>query len=283
MPPRSHKGRRELYIATPKMVNGPDVLTALVHWQDRLQFITYSPPAAVTTPKIARDLPIAPSQKYEQVFFFAVEVSPILLSAFFINSLGDLIHDHPLTQEAISVLGGFYACCNGNVISLSNSEKNAIHTKWLKLRHATLSELQEPQSDRFDEEDIDIEVASRLEALGSRTNCLQEVNHDLHQQVEDQMLEYFIEDLEMWAKLQYWIVSWTSDKQTDSLSISYDTSSYSQLRGLELTNIASRFQRDLIATIHFHSRSSIATSMLPLYHCVNVDISRMFCDTNWCL
>ncbi|KAB8257619.1 hypothetical protein BDV32DRAFT_80771 [Aspergillus pseudonomiae] len=57
-----------------------------------------------------------------------------------------------------------------------------------------------------------------------------------------------------------------------------------EYQGVELTCIASRFQRDIIASLLWYSGengSSVTNMLLAFYHCVSVDISLMFCDSVW--
>lgn len=57
-----------------------------------------------------------------------------------------------------------------------------------------------------------------------------------------------------------------------------------EYQGIELTCIASRFQRDIIASLLWYTSENgrnLTNVMLAFYHCTNVDISLMFCDSAW--
>ncbi|KAE8163726.1 hypothetical protein BDV40DRAFT_134230 [Aspergillus tamarii] len=57
-----------------------------------------------------------------------------------------------------------------------------------------------------------------------------------------------------------------------------------EYEGIELTCIASRFQRDIIASLLWYTSENgrnLTNVMLAFYHCANVDISLMFCDSVW--
>ncbi|KAE8377071.1 hypothetical protein BDV26DRAFT_220480 [Aspergillus bertholletiae] len=57
-----------------------------------------------------------------------------------------------------------------------------------------------------------------------------------------------------------------------------------ECQGIELTCTASQFQRDIIASLLWYTGENgrnLTNVMLAFYHCANVDISLMFCDSGW--
>ncbi|KAA8644206.1 Zn(II)2Cys6 transcription factor domain-containing protein [Aspergillus tanneri] len=317
--------------------------------RSNLQVVYYSHPDSSTIP---REVPADQTQHYAQTFFFAMGLSPTLLSAFSAQSIGSLLCDHRLTQEAISVLGGLYACSNPSLLSLPRVAKRELTARWLSLQERIEEGLQKPQEADFDgilasalllsfahlladtsgnswrswiyqvhtfaewhnvvglktcrrksllrlarildafaalclQEDIDLVLAPRWNELGLRMCQLQSIGQPQPMQGRDQFLDYFVNDLEMWAKIQYWMITWVRHiNQLDGRNgrPSTDTPSEYELRGIELSCIASRFQRDVIAIITWYTSwadAGATSSILPLYHCISVDISRMFCDPSW--
>lgn len=141
------------------------------------------------------------------------------------------------------------------------------------------------------EQDIDVELSSRSCHLGSRMYNFPSHEQDKSTSPDDQLLDYFCEDLEMWAKIQWLTAHWKS--QSIELGSQHDTAnrarsekslSEHECRGVELTCIASQFQRDIIASLFWYTSEndrSLTDVMLAFYHGANVDISQMFCDPVW--
>lgn len=89
-----------------------------------------------------RSISVPLTQRYHQVFSFAVRLSPILLSAFSPTSLGSNLYGHPFIQHTISLVGGIYACQKPGLLTLSKSEKKDLMSQWSTLRNCISKELQ---------------------------------------------------------------------------------------------------------------------------------------------
>ncbi|KAF7596471.1 hypothetical protein BBP40_001343 [Aspergillus hancockii] len=141
------------------------------------------------------------------------------------------------------------------------------------------------------EQDIDVELSSRSHDLGSRAYYLPSRGRDTPACSDDPLLDYFCEDLEMWAKLQWWTMDWKNksdhpDGQHDFVNNLTPGKRLSEheCRGVELTCIASQFQRDIIASLLWYTNRNsggLTDVMLAFYHGANVDVSHMFCDPVW--
>ncbi|OGM48459.1 hypothetical protein ABOM_003411 [Aspergillus bombycis] len=295
---------------------------------------------------------------YTNAFFFALGLSPTLLTAFSINAMASMIQENKILQDTVSLVGGFYASRSSNLLTFSKNEKRDLVIQWHQLQKSVALGIQEVSSDgKSDvllacalllsfvqilddisgrswcawvyqlhvfvwrdgkfvapstpllrsmrrlarimnalralclEQDLDLALPFRSHDLGSRVDHLPPHGQDASALSDDQLLDYFCEDLEMWAKLQWLTADWkTKSKelglQLDPTNRIFPGRRLSELEygGVELTCTASQFQRDIIASLLWYNSEkgrSLTNTMLAFYHCVNVDISLMFCDSVW--
>ncbi|KAE8340191.1 hypothetical protein BDV24DRAFT_64861 [Aspergillus arachidicola] len=140
------------------------------------------------------------------------------------------------------------------------------------------------------EQDLEFALSYRSHDLGLRGNHLPSHGQDTSVLSDEQLLDYFCEDLEMWAKLQWLTADWKTKSKELCLQLDPPNGKFPrglsehEYQGIELTCIASRFQRDIIASLLWYTSENgrnLTNVMLAFYHCTNVDISLMFCDSAW--
>lgn len=134
---------------------------------------------------------------------------------------------------------------------------------------------------------------------------------DMTTQFKDRLLDNLAQNLEMWAQLQCWYdytdtspsdlripfanhvyvyhrtLYWEAEHSLESQT-SEQIETNHQSRGLELVCTASQFQRHIIARLLWYSNQndqnendSFTWVMLSFYHCINIDISKMFNSPTW--
>jgi hypothetical protein len=78
--------------------------------------------------------PALKSENYEEIFFYAIGLSPVILTAFSFENLKPLAHDNVILQEIISLLGGTYASQNPHLLTMSQSDKIHLLNDGVSLR-----------------------------------------------------------------------------------------------------------------------------------------------------
>ncbi|KAL4908475.1 hypothetical protein BDW74DRAFT_175156 [Aspergillus multicolor] len=125
------------------------------------------------------------------------------------------------------------------------------------------------------------------------------VDTDIAGLSQNDLLERFAEHLETWAQLQAWIRMWEADVEDSAApapahspqpqSQPSPSLSAQEIRGLELTCIGAQFQRQILSCLTFYASSQASSSttanftsaMLAFYHCISIDISRLFAGPAW--
>jgi hypothetical protein len=82
------------------------------------------------------------SELYKHAFFFAVGSSPILTTVFAADCLMPLLHDNVLVQDTVSLLGGYYALKNPQLLSVSQKDKSSLFRSLQSLRNSVAAEIQ---------------------------------------------------------------------------------------------------------------------------------------------
>ncbi|KAF7615749.1 hypothetical protein AFLA_009257 [Aspergillus flavus NRRL3357] len=308
-------------------------------------------------PRPCKPLSTDRSGHYTNAFFFALGLSPTLLTVFSLNTMTSMIQENKILQDTVSLLGGFYASCNPNLLTFSKNEKRNLVSQWHQLKKSVALGIKEVASDskpdvllacalllsfvqilddisgrswcewvcqlhafvwRNDkssvpmtpllrsmhrlarimnalralclEQDLEFALSFRSHDLGSRVDHLPSHGQDTSALSDEQLLDYFCEDLEMWARLQWLTADWKTKSKELCLQLDPPNGksprglSEHEYQGIELTCIASRFQRDIIASLLWYTSENgrnLTNVMLAFYHCTNVDISLMFCDSAW--
>jgi hypothetical protein len=73
-------------------------------------------------------------QRYSNAFFFALGLSPTLLSVFSVNTITSMIQENKILQDTVSLLGGFYAYQNSTILTLSRHERRNLLIQWHQLQ-----------------------------------------------------------------------------------------------------------------------------------------------------
>jgi hypothetical protein len=134
-------------------------------------------------------------------------------------------------------------------------------------------------------QDPNAKVSSQLPLLGSRKLSHIKEGATLAQ-CQDKLLDRLAQDLEMWAQLQWWAIEWTTLTSLSRLQQSVDETYRieSNVGGINITCIASHFQRDMIACVLWYSHRGLGTfgnAMLTLYQSATIEISHIFSDPCW--
>ncbi|CAP86441.1 hypothetical protein PCH_Pc20g11120 [Penicillium rubens Wisconsin 54-1255] len=133
--------------------------------------------------------------------------------------------------------------------------------------------------------DPNADVSSQLPHLGSRKLFLTQERVILAQ-CQDTLLGCLAQDLEMWAQLQWWAIEWKTLTSLSRLQQSVDETytTKSNFGGINITCIASQFQRDMIACVLWYSQQELGTfgsAMLTIYQSATIEISQIFSDPCW--
>ncbi|CAG8909842.1 unnamed protein product [Penicillium egyptiacum] len=298
--------------------------------------------------------PLVPTlEHYNRAFFFAVGSSPVLTTVFAADCLTPLLHDNVLLQDTVSLLGGYYALKNPQLLSVSHEDKRSLFRSLRNLRNFVAAEFQpianhdycppvvlicalllsfvellaDPSGKLWDSwvrqlyafdrrhqgsssshsplgksmsrlartlnalraiclpQDPEAEVSRQLPHLGSRRLLLSQEGVTLAQ-CQDKLLDCLAQDLEMWAQLQWWAIEWKSLTSLSRLQQNGDETytTESNFGGINITCIASQFQRDTIACVLWYSRQELGTfgnAMLTLYQSATIEISQIFSDPCW--
>ncbi|KAJ5588936.1 hypothetical protein N7537_011614 [Penicillium hordei] len=134
-------------------------------------------------------------------------------------------------------------------------------------------------------QDPNADVSSQLPFLGSRKLLLTKEGATLAQ-CQDKLLDRLALDLEMWAQLQWWAIEWKTLTSPSRLPQTDDKTHKieSDVCGINITCIASQFQRDMIACVLWYQRQELGTfgnAMLTLYQSAAIEISHIFSDPCW--
>lgn len=91
---------------------------------------------------ICRVLLVPASEHYKRAFFFAVESSPVLTTVFAADCLRPLLHDNAILQDTVSLLGGYYASQNPQLLSVLQTDKTSLFPSLQSLRSIVAAESQ---------------------------------------------------------------------------------------------------------------------------------------------
>lgn len=126
------------------------------------------------------------------------------------------------------------------------------------------------------------DVSAQLPQLGTRRFVMPSQIAPISAKLQDKLLDCFAQDLDMWAQIQWWAMEWESSSRQFSQNETLATEE--TLCGIDITCIASRFQRDLIDCSIWYSRQELGTfgtAMLALYQSMAIDTSHMFSHPCW--
>lgn len=134
-------------------------------------------------------------------------------------------------------------------------------------------------------QDPNVDVSSQLPHHGSRKLFLTQEDVTLTQ-YQDTLLDCLAQDLEMWAQLQWWAIEWKTLTSLSRLQQSVDETytTESNLGGINIICVASKFQRDMIACVLWYSQQELSTfgsAMLTFYQSAAIEISHIFSDPCW--
>ncbi|CAG8125294.1 unnamed protein product [Penicillium nalgiovense] len=91
---------------------------------------------------MCRGLLVPASEHYKRAFFFAVESSPVLTTVFAADCLRPLLHDNAILQDTVSLLGGYYASQNPQLLSVLQTDKTSLFPSLQSLRSIVAAESQ---------------------------------------------------------------------------------------------------------------------------------------------
>ncbi|KAI9039828.1 uncharacterized protein KD926_009046 [Aspergillus affinis] len=297
--------------------------------------------------------PVTPTcEHYKRAFFFAVGASPVLTTVFAADCLAPLLHDNVFVQDTVSLLGGYYALNNPQLLSVSQPDKRSLFRSLQSLRKFVAAEFQptegkdrplvvmicalllsfvellvDPSGQLWDfsvrqlycfsakhqelssshspfgrsvstlarilnalraicrPQDPNVDVSGQLPFLGSTKFLLTKEGAPLTQ-CQGQLLDRLAQDLEMWAQLQWWAIGWKTQASLSKLQQSI-VETYrigSNVGGINIACIGSKFQRDMIACILWYSHQELGifgNAMLTLYQSAIIEISQIFSDPCW--